>query len=48
VNPRVQCKEFTGAIGLKSKNAADSTDSTDFISLAGDTFVLERPASVHD
>jgi hypothetical protein len=32
-------------MGLKDKNATDSTNS---ISLADDTFELERPAPVHD
>jgi hypothetical protein len=32
-------------IGLKSKNATDSTDSTDSKSLANDTFGLERPGA---
>ena len=35
-------------IGPKSKNATDSTDSTDSISLADDTFELERLAPSHD
>jgi len=35
-------------IGPKNKNATDSTNSTDSISLADETFELERPASVHD
>jgi hypothetical protein len=32
-------------IGLKNKNATDSTDSTDSRRLADDTFELERPGA---
>jgi hypothetical protein len=32
-------------IGLKNKNATDSTDSTDVKSLADDAFELERPGA---
>jgi hypothetical protein len=33
------------ALGVKNKNATDSTDSTDLKSLADDTFELERPGA---
>jgi len=54
-NPRVQLEvglscwsPLSARIWPKRKNATDSTDATDSISLADGEFELERPAPVHD